>query len=650
MARMLATAIVSAAVLAGAAAMAADAPASGRSAVTAGRLEVDPPTLTALAFAWTIEGDDNRNAQVRMDYRRQGDTAWRRGPDLFREQNEKVTVFPFTMTSPNLFAGSVWDLAPDTAYEVRLTLTDPDGVIGEAQHTLVARTRAEPMPASGGRVYHVYPPDFKGLKVAGAVTSLLAAYYQGSAHADWSNAYPPRVKPDDVILVHAGLYKDNRFRYGAGMGTVFDGTYYLTASGTADKPIVIKAAGDGEVIFDGDGAHVLFDIEAANYNYFEGITIRNTDVAILAGAKNIAGSSGLTVKHSRFENVGIGVMTDWSGSADFYIADNVFIGRHDPNRLMGWVGKTWQGRPGFPAPITSNFAVKLYGRGHVVAYNAVSGFHDGIDHATYGVPDNWPNTPPDRLPAGDDIYGNDISNVADNCIEADGSVRNIRVMRNRCFNSAHRSLSAQPVLGGPVYFYRNIVYNAPEGGTLKLNAAPTGVLVWHNTLIGEALSMGPSSNAQYRNNLILGRGAAPQVFSVETMTNYTTSDYNGFRPNPGMTPAFGWTSPPFAMASDYAGKPEKRTYDSFAAYVKDTGQDRHSRLLDYGVFNKVTAPDNVDVEKLYRPQDFDFTLRRRSAAIDAGVVIAGVDDDYTGKAPDLGALEYGKPEPHYGPR
>lgn len=37
------------------------------------------------------------------------------------------------------------------------------------------------------------------------------------------------------------------------MGNVFDGTYYLTQSGTAEKPIVIKGAGDGEVIFDGDG-------------------------------------------------------------------------------------------------------------------------------------------------------------------------------------------------------------------------------------------------------------------------------------------------------------------------------------------------------------------------------------------------------------
>jgi hypothetical protein len=38
---------------------------------------------------------------------------------------------------------------------------------------------------------------------------------------------------------------------------VFDGTYYLTQSGTPERPIAIKAAGDGEVVFDGDGAENL---------------------------------------------------------------------------------------------------------------------------------------------------------------------------------------------------------------------------------------------------------------------------------------------------------------------------------------------------------------------------------------------------------
>jgi hypothetical protein len=54
---------------------------------------------------------------------------------------------------------------------------------------------------------------------------------------------------------------------------------------------VIKAAGDGDVVFDGNGAYNLFNVMAANYNYFEGLTIRHTDLAFQAGLKNITGSS-----------------------------------------------------------------------------------------------------------------------------------------------------------------------------------------------------------------------------------------------------------------------------------------------------------------------------------------------------------------------
>ena len=108
------------------------------------------------------------------------------------------------------------------------------------------------------------------------------------------------------------------------------------------------------MIFDGDGCQNLFNLMAANYNYFEGITVRNTNVAFLLGIKNIAGSSGFTLKRSRLENIGRAVEDDWSGSKNFYIADNVFIGRHDPNKLQSWwTPAVWAKFPGYPAPITS---------------------------------------------------------------------------------------------------------------------------------------------------------------------------------------------------------------------------------------------------------------------------------------------------------
>jgi hypothetical protein len=48
--------------------------------------------------------------------------------------------------------------------------------------------------------------------------------------------------------------------------------------------------------------------------------------------------------------------------------------------------------------------------------------------------------------------------------------------------------------------------------------------------------------------------------------------------------------------------------------------------------------------------DLNFRLKPASKAVDAGVLIPTVNDGFLGRAPDLGALEAGKPEPRYGPR
>lgn len=619
-------------------------------AARAGELVVEPPTTGALGIEWRIAGDANRNASVTLQWQRAGDSTWHDGAPPFRLNGESVQQgASFHYVAPNMFAGSVFDLEPDTEYSMRVRLSDPDAPAGAPviERTVTARTRAIPIPASGGAVYHVYPRDYTGDKLEPNFNSLMAAYNTGANSADWVNSFQPRVKPGDTILVHAGTYREERTRYAGPNSTLFDGTFYLTADGTAERPIVIKAAGDGDVIFDGAGNAVLFDLTAADYHYVEGITVRSTDVAFLLGRKRMLGAVGFTLKNSRLEDIGRGVYSDWGGARDFYIADNVFVGRNDPDRLMGWIGRTWQGLDGFPQPLLSEFAVKFYGSGHVIAHNRIDNFHDGIDHATYGDPDGWPDAP--VMPVSSDIVGNDINNVDDNCIEADGAAHNFRVIGNRCFNMAHRALSTQPALGGPIYFIRNVVYNAPEGGALKLTANGAGTLMYNNTLLTEAHQMGPASNVHFRNNLILGQGAWPEVFSVETFTPWSTSDYNGFGAATGEA-AFAWAQP--AGAVDYDARAE-RPVQSFAdlpSFAQATGHDTHSRMVDWSVFVKAAPPMPGDPTRVYRADEFDFSLAAGSAAIDAGVALPGITDGFTGSAPDLGAIESGKPAPVYGPR
>ena len=57
-----------------------------------------------------------------------------------------------------------------------------------------------------------------------------------------------------------------------------------------------------------------------------------------------------------------------------------------------------------------------------------------------------------------------------------------------------------------------------------------------------------------------------------------------------------------------------------------------------------------DSSRIYDAALLDFQLQDGSPAVDAGCVLPNVNDDFTGEAPDLGALEYGQDPPIYGPR
>jgi len=232
-------------------------------------------------------------------------------------------------------------------------------------------------------------------------------------------------------------------------------------------------------------------------------------------------------------------------------------------------------------------------------------------------------------------------------------------------NSASHPFCNQPAIGGPIYWIRNIAYHAPGGSTRLTNGA-AGVLFYNNTILTET-SAGSSANVHWRNNLMLGENSAPAIFSVNTNTNYSSSDYNGFRANAGAAFSFEWNSPRRDTLADYSGlmsgggrggpasntSLEARRFPTLTDYSAGTHQDLHSVAVDYDVFVNVPRLDAKDLKKVqtvYKAEEFDFGLKSDSAAIDRGVALPNITDGFTGRAPDLGALEFGQPPPHYGPR
>ena len=325
----------------------------------------------------------------------------------------------------------------------------------------------------------------------------------------------------------------------------------------------------------------------------------------------------------------------------------------------------------FPPKMASYVAVKLYGPGHVVAYNYIADFHDGINVETYGNPDgsfasgpdiiDGPKYPTreywDRRPVAIDFYNNYITNSHDNPIEADGSMHNIRIMRNMLINHPSHAFCNQPTLGGPVYWIRNIAYNLPAGSTRLTNGA-AGVLFYNNTILSET-QVAAASNIHWRNNLMLGQNAAPAILSVNTFTSYTSSDYNGFRVNPGAKSAFEWSAPAVRRGRGFhrAGtrREARRRSGSRRSLTTWPRPGRTSTAWPWTTTSSSTCADSTRrtrraCRSSTRPTSSTSDLKPGSAAVDRGVSLPTVTDGFAGRAPDLGALEVGQAVPHYGPR
>jgi hypothetical protein len=122
-------------------------------------------------------------------------------------------------------------------------------------------------------------------------------------------------------------------------------------------------------------------------------------------------------------------------------------------------------------------------------------------------------------------------------------------------------------------------------------------------------------------------------------------DYNGYRlgaASKGACAPFEWLKP--------AGPGGRRAkFASFDEFRRKTGLEAHGLAVDFDVFRRAARVDYAE-RRVLRAEELDLRLRPGSAPVDAGVRLPNVNDDFTGKAPDLGAYELGRDPPRYGPR
>lgn len=556
-----------------------------------GEPEFEPSTFHSIGVRWPVRGDANANAWIAVQYIKRGDAEWKEAFPLLRTNPEAILA-ENRVAGGWLFAGSIVDLSPDTEYAVALSLKDPDGA--ETRRIVTIRTRGEPREPANMRVRHVVPLSATtGGPGTGTVTSPFEGLQAAQAAAS----------PGDLFLLHAGVYAESPWR--------------IDRHGTAARPIIYRGAGDGETILDGGGRERLVSANGVQHVWFERLTFRNARYLFVGHS-----GSDFVIRRCRFEVIKTGITAingGYSESRAFVITDNVLQGP-----------TSWPRHEG----IEAINGIEITGAGHVVAYNRLLSLGDGIHGNQAG-----------GLSASD-IYNNDVEVATDDGIEADYADTNVRVFRNRITN-AFSGVSAQPSNGGPLYIFRNAIYNV-QYSPFKLHNDTSGVLIFHNTSVktGVPFDIRPAreevSDVLTRNNVFIGTsGPALQSTGRMVRSNFDNDGYGW----PGSSSSFQRVLGGFALwNSALYPSPES---------AKRSGQlySRHGAiaLSSTGNFVEGLGPPH-SLRARFPAAQVDLRLAPDSRAVDAGIPVPNFNDGFHGAAPDLGCCELGQALPHYGPR
>jgi len=605
----------------------------------------------------TISGDANFNATAGLE--------WRTSGGIFQPAQ------PLARIDAIHFAGSLFNLSPATAYEARVTLSDPDGVSGAPSAVASFPTRVDSLPEPSLRTLYVSPTGNDGNP--GTSPGAAVRTIQRAANLAFAG---------DLVLIAPGVYRERVsvprsgtasqpivFR-GSAPGAILDGADAAIAAGvawaSAGGGVYTRALGfaTGHVVTElgrlfryGDlGALQALGAGAPGGFYFDGtnLYVKLSDGTSPAGhTMQVARlEEGFVVDGQAFvrvENLEI----RYYGAGDFgkgvylrYASDSTVKGCHvhevgaagvwikggDRHRvednqiwdtsIFGW---PWDFTKGSSAENDGIVFTDEVGHGHVVRRNTVHGTFNGIGPCGSSAPLTG------GLTNETDLYDNLLYQHTDDGFEPEGYCSNVRLWNNH-IAYAHMAVAVAPAAPGPVYLVRNVAWrfgatrtsqlDGYTASALKINsgyATPIGPLfLYHNTFLTDAaatdaialLNPGFSTFIRARNNVMAGTRYAlykvnPVVWSGDGDDLYTTD----------ATRLVSWLG---------------TRYDTLAAYRAALGQELQG----------LAAPPD-----LVSPTGGDYTPNPGSPLVDAGIVLPGINDGYSGSAPDVGAVEWTGPPP-----
>jgi hypothetical protein len=596
-----------------------------------------------------VSDDPDQDALSNLEYRLSGETDYKQG-------------FPLTRVAGTRFVGSLFWLSPGSTYYVRVSFSDPDNdPLDEVVLTASSSTRQEITIPPAGHTYYVSPNG------SGTGCSLAAPCQleEGLSQA----------QPGEEVALRGGTY--------------YQGELSLPRSGTTGAPIVIRSYSAETAILDGaDPASFTWTAEGAGI-YHTTTNVADSYLVLANGARllpyrslpelqslpwgipgffvdgfdlyvHLAGDadpSAATMTVSRFSNAftiernfiffvdltfqhyGAG---DYPKALYFYTAsdnlvqgctfamNNLGIGiKYDSHRnviqdslfydaIFNW---PWDSFYAGEVPYGGG-GIRFYtpsdGRGTVIRNNTFHDFFDGFG----ACPDAT-----SAITNETDVYNNLVYNTGDDGMETDGRCSNVRIWGNT-FHDVLMGISLAPVYDGPVYAVRNLIYrtgagnNDYSGSAFKFNSGydQSGAMyLFHNT--GDAYLNDPLSSGL-------------DIKSPGSWTMITTRNNI-------------WSGTEYALSNANPEQPIDLDYDEL--YTTLPGElawwsnldDRHlNTLLE---LQTATGQELHGMNALPGFRDAgsgDYTLMDGSQLIDKGLIIPGINNDFLGSAPDIGAIEY----------
>ncbi len=596
-------------------------------------------TITSnIETAGIVVSGFNLSKAAQLFYLRDGETIWRNGHSLARIDDGRL-------------AGSLFNLAPSTSYQVRVSdgaaeisgsfITQSADPAFTPQSILYVNANA--IPGGDGSAGAPYSTIQEAVNQAGPGTQVLVAdgIYKETI------SFPASGSPNNWIQVKA-----------AGAGAILEGSDTLTGNVWArvegknnlwfmrlddairylardglrfyqydDMRGLNNMAGHGNVTIregwfydqsakrlyirsqDDPNAHAwqiprfnqAFNITARDWIWIEGFEMRFSGRCGVCALN----ASHLTLRRNRIHNVHLGIFIQWDGDEtqgnDTRIEFNEV---YDPP-VANW---DWNALKGGAMESTG-----IIVRGHIGAIvrgNEVHHYFNGIYTGVSGAAGENPAIAFDA-----DIYDNRIHHISDDALEPEGACINHR-FRNNAIDAAFSGVSLAPITYGPTWAIRNTVANFTNKAVKWSGNSDGIVYFYHNTSWTNAPDANgmdlitPIKNTVLRNNIfqINGNGFSFIARAAGASANDWNFD-NWFNSRTSSNPHFKW---------------EKVNYSRINDLCKATGLE--CRGSD-------SAPGLVD------PASGNFALLANSPNVDRGALISGINDSFSGAAPDIGAFE-----------